>query len=236
MNGSSQTIEVWGELACFTRPELKVERYSYPAMTPSSARGIFDSIYWKPGFYWQVETIRILNPIQYITLKRNEVKDKVPSDRTIRAWIRGTKTPEPIFADGTGSDNKGRTQRQTMALKGVRYIITAKPIARSSHDIHAINAQFKRRASMGKCFQRPYLGCREFIAFFKYISEPDSNCLDIDMEIGWMTYDIFDLSSIGQSQSRMFSIFWADISNGIMKIPPFESERVKKEIPREMTR
>ncbi len=236
MKGDLHSIEVWGEFACFTRPELKVERYSYPVITPSSARGIFDSIYWKPGFYWQVESIIILKPIRYVTLKRNEVKDKVPSDRTIQAWIKGVKQPEPILADGTGIDNKGRTQRQTMALKDVRYYLTARPVINRDNNgksIKSVDEQFIRRAKAGKCFQRPYLGCREFVAFYKHIEKPIEKGLDIDMEIGWMTYDIFNLNTSDPSNKRMYSIFWAEIHNGLLSVPPFGHDSVKKERVRE---
>ena len=98
MNRRTHTLEVWGDLACFTRPEMKVERFSYPVITPSAARGIFDAIYWegiretdgmRPYFHWQVERIEVLEMPRYIALRRNEVKDKVPADRTIKAWMDG---------------------------------------------------------------------------------------------------------------------------------------------------
>ena len=99
MRPSAQTIEVWGDLACFSRPELKVERFSYPVITPSAARGIYDSIYWKRGFWWQVTRIEVLALPRYIALRRNEVKEKAPEQDTIIQWRDGGRDPQPILAD-----------------------------------------------------------------------------------------------------------------------------------------
>ena len=118
MDGRTQVLEVWGDYACFSRPELKVERFSYPVPPPSAVRGIFEAIYIKPKeFRWQVERVELLSPPTYIALRRNEVKEKA-SVAAVEQWAKGLKAPEPIWADGdrdlTGSDEKGRTQRQTM--------------------------------------------------------------------------------------------------------------------------
>jgi len=121
--GKTHVLEVWGEFACFTRPEAKVERYSYPIITPSAARGIFDAIYFKRGygFFWQIEAVELLTLPRYIALRRNEVKNKAPNERTLKRWMSGQSEPEPLWADGgrddLGTDQEGRTQRQTMALK-----------------------------------------------------------------------------------------------------------------------
>ena len=124
MKNNGHVLEVWGDFACFSRPEMKVERFSYPIMTPSAARGIFDAIYFKrTEFRWQIRRIEVLSPPTFIPLRRNEVKDKAP-ERAIQQWMSGKAPPEPLWADGTseelGTDMKGRTQRQTMALKNVR--------------------------------------------------------------------------------------------------------------------
>src|SRR4030043_2395063 len=99
MRGKTYCLEVVVDFACFTRPEMKVERFSYPVITPSAAHGIFDAIYWKRsyGFYWQVEKVEILSMPKYIALRRNEVKDKVPSERTILSWRDGKAEIEPIW-------------------------------------------------------------------------------------------------------------------------------------------
>lgn len=246
------TLEVWGDLACFTRPEMKVERFSYPVITPSSARGIFDAIYWdglreqkakssiiRPYFYWQVRRIAVLEFPRYIALRRNEVKDKAPSERTMKAWIEGRELPVPIWADlgkaELGTDQKGRTQRQTMALKNVRYRITAQivPKREFSGNYGKFNNQFERRAKRGQCFQQPYFGCREFPAFFKYIEEVDSDPVApvaFNQPIGFMLYDVFDLSkdAININERPFITLFDAQVINGVMEVPLFESEFVKK--------
>ncbi len=236
--GKTHCLEVWGELACFTRPEMKVERYSYPVITPSAARGIFDAIYWKKsyGFYWQVERVEILAPPKYLALRRNEVKDKAPPERTITNWINGRDVPEPIWADGSkdelGTDQKGRTQRQTMALKNVRYRMHAHMRARSGQaELNAQDAQFIRRASQGKCFYQPYLGCREFPAWFELTSEgsASSSPIQLDLDLGYMLYDVFDLGTENDAHARpAISVFHAQVMGGVMRVPGYEEDAVKK--------
>ena len=173
MRGKTHCLEVWGDFACFTRPEMKVERFSYPVITPSAARGIFDAIYWKRsyGFYWQIEKVEILKTPQYIALRRNEVKGNL-SVQEISKWMSdGIKEiPQPFWADDMDNDLKGRTQRQTMALKDVRYRIHAHLVFRGNEqNAKTFDAQFERLAHHGKCFYQPYFGCREFPAFFKLV-------------------------------------------------------------------
>jgi len=246
----THTIEVWGDFACFTRPEMKVERFSYPVITPSAARGIFDAIYWdcdlrkddgviRPYFHWQVERIEVLEMPRYIALRRNEVKDKVPSDRTIKAWMEGREQPEPLWADGgkedLGTDQKGRTQRQTMALKNVRYRLTAriipKPRFAAPEQINKFDIMFERRANQGKCFQQPFFGCSEFPAFFEYVQsgEEKKPAVMFDQHLGWMLYDVFDLRhDVIQNNTPFISLFDATVKAGVLEIPPFESEKVRK--------
>lgn len=238
MRGKTHCLEVWGEFACFTRPEMKVERYSYPVITPSAARGIFDAVYWKKfyGFYWQIEKVEILNPPRYLALRRNEVKDKAPSERTILMWRDGKVAIEPLWADGDraslGTDQKGRTQRQTMALKDVWYRLYAHLRFRgNTNDVQAYDAQFERRASNGKCFYQPYLGCREFPAYFKLLDvggeHPQAYALHLD--IGWMLYDVFDLGRANENDApAMVSVFKARVDNGVMSIPSFDDPAVRK--------
>ncbi len=239
MRGNTHCLEVWGELACFTRPEMKVERYSYPVITPSAARGIFDAIYFKRGygFYWQIEKIEMLNLPRYVALRRNEVKDRAPPDRTIHQWMSGSKPPEPLWADGTkaelGNDQKGRTQRQTMALKEVRYRIHAHMRLRdgANQQPATLDAQFLRRARQGKCFYQPYLGCREFPAWFELVDDlqDQTEPQPLDLDLGWMLYDVFDLSRNNHSDARpSISLFHAFVEQGILNIPPFESDAVHK--------
>jgi len=250
-NGT-HTLEVWGDLACFTRPEMKVERFSYPVITPSAARGIFDAIYWeglrerkgneivmRPYFHWQVTRIEILEMPRYIALRRNEVKDKAPGERTIKAWMEGREPPEPIWADGgkdeLGTDQKGRTQRQTMALKNVRYRITAliTPKRAFAGDYGKFNTQFERRASKGKCFQQPYFGCREFPAFFQYVQDASVHSgapVPLDQNLGFMLYDVFDLRKdiVNDNEPPFITVFDARVVGGVLEVPRFESDAVKK--------
>lgn len=233
MRGKTHCLEVWGNLACFTRPEMKVERYSYPCPTPSAARGIFDAIYWKRSrnFYWQIEKIEVLNPIRYVALRRNEVKDKAPSDETILKWRDGKAPIEPIYADGDsnfhGVDTKGRTQRQTVALKNVRYRIQAHIVHRTGghEEIQRADAQFVRRAGKGQCFYRPFLGCKEFVANFS-LSETVGRAVDESQHIGWMLYDIFDLKNAFEKTS--ISVFRTKLERGTLLVPPYESDEIRK--------
>ena len=172
MHDNTHTLEVWGDFACFTRPEMKVERFSYPVITPSAARGIFDAIYWdgkrdrigkreviRPYFYWQILRIEVLELPRFIALRRNEVKGIAPGATTLNRWMSSSESPEPLWADGD-DETTGRTQRQTMALKNVRYRLTARVTPRESHknEMGKLNASFERRAKHGKCFQQPYFG------------------------------------------------------------------------------
>jgi len=236
-------LEVWGDFACFTRPEMKVERFTYPIITPSAARGIFDAIYCKPKqdgsqaeFRWQITRVETFTQPSYIALRRNEVKDKIFFKNS---WLNG-ELPEPFIADGSilnmfGTDMKGRTQRQTIALKDVRYRIFGEivPWNNFSNHIKAIEAQFERRAKNGKCIYQPYFGCREFPAFFELVNpdlEKEKPILqDININIGLMLYDVFDLSRPGKNTDKpSISIFDAKIQKGVMEIPPYESPQVYK--------
>ena len=230
-------LELWGDFACFSRPEMKVERYSYPCPTPSAARGAFEAVYFKPRFYWQITRIELLAPPSYIALRRNEVKDKV-NVSAVKKWMTGKAPIEPLWADGVGADQKGRTQRQTMALRNPRFRITARVVPRPGHESQqkAFDAQFARRASQGKCFQQPALGCREFVAFFRYVESLDHEPQPVaySQDLGWMLYDVFDLRKTnGQSSSPSVSLFRARIENGVLDVPPFESDLVRKPEPGE---
>jgi CRISPR-associated protein Cas5d len=222
--GKTHCLEVWGELACFTRPEMKVERYSYPLITPSAARGIFDAIYWKKSsdFYWQLEQVELLTPPKYLALRRNEVKDKAPSERIIKTWMDGRSMPEPLWADGSkdelGTDQKGRTQRQTMALKNVRYRLHSHMhVRRGEGDLNTLDAQFIRRANRGKCFYQPYLGCREFPAWFELRTEgmDHPKPIPLDLDLGYILYDVFDLGRANDCHAEAtISVFHAQVMNG----------------------
>jgi CRISPR-associated protein Cas5d len=229
------TIEVWGAFACFTSA-MKVERWTHPFITPSAARGIFDAIFVnRHEFRWLVEKIEILRPPEYIALMRNEVKEKGPTEsEVLNQWVKDPTRIKPILADGderaTGSDTKGRTQRQTMALRDVRYRLTARialwpnapkaPIAYSE--------QFLRRLKRGQHFTQPVLGCREFTAFWSPEISADQP-IPQDLDAGWMVYDVFDLSKEGDSSSpASVSVFRAVAKQGVLHVPPYDSPEVRR--------
>ena len=246
MKPKPQVLEVWGDFACFSRPELKVERFSYPIITPSAARGIFDAIYCKPNkdptqaqFRWQITKIELLAPVAYIALRRNEVKEKINVNSVVR-WMTGSEPPTPIYADGDrdllGTDEKGRTQRQTMALKNVRYRLTAevRPFPGHEDKQQSLESQFRRRASHGKCFHQPYMGCREFPAYYelKEIGEELREPIDYSQDLGFMLYDVFDLRRPGlplmESEKPFISLFPAQIHGGVLNVPDFDNSKVLK--------
>ncbi len=236
MKSNKLSLEVWGDLACFSNPVMKVERFSYEIITPSAVRGIFEAIYWKSKFRWQITAIEILKKPQYIALRRNEVKDKIPSHSAILRWADGLEDPEPILADGDssllGTDQKGRTQRQTMALKDVRYRIQAeiRPWPEYEMELPAMEAQFRRRAKAGQCIYQPFLGCREFPAFFTlYEGDIKGSDLIPEKNIGWMLYDVFDLSHPGNTMDfPSVSVFHAQVFNSILRVPEYDSDHVRK--------
>ena len=247
-----QAIEAWGDFACFSSPVTKAERFSYPAPTPSAVRGIFDAIYCKPPeFRWQVDRIEILKPVRYIALRRNEVKEKV-SEQAIQKWINGTAEPEPIMADAdasySGTDQRGRTQRQTMALRDVRYRFHAHVVPRPGFEdrVQAIEAQFRRRASQGKCVWQPSFGCREMPAFFRLVEpdEPEAKPEAFSQDIGWMLYDVFDLDqdnhgpllkTNGWKTIRpAISLFRASIRDGVLEVPPYDDPAVRRAVGEEV--
>ena len=218
----SQPIEltIFGNFACWTRPECKVERLSYPIPTPGGMRGFLNAIYCKPTeFYWQVDKIEVLNPIEYIGLKTNEVKRKMPR---IPKNITGEMLQE--FLIDIEAD---RTQRQTIALKNVRYRVTAHLVLQPSTNatITSVYEQAIRRIGDGQSFFQPSLGLREFEGYFELGSD---GCHPIaeTSDIGLMLYDTFDPRCI--HGAPCVSLFRAKIVNGVVNVPPYESPHVLK--------
>ncbi len=201
-------IKVWGELACFTRPELKVERVSYDVMTPSAARGVLEAVFWKPEFAWRVREIRVLARPRYFSILRNEVS-QVASVATARRMIERN---EPNYAEDD------RQQRHTLALRDVCYIISADVTLRTDvqEDPAKYRDQFRRRVARGQCYHMPYLGCREFTANF---GEPDGSETPIEWD-GALGMMLFDLAYVpdgsGFGTPRFFP---ATIEHGIMRVP-----------------
>ena len=207
-------LEVWGDFACFTQPWSKVERLSAPFPTPSAARGILSAIYMKPSeFTWQINRIEVLNPIQYIGFKRNEVKCTVSNS--------------PIFAD----DNDVRTQRQTIALKDVRYRIAASILPRPAYvgKEKQLYEQALRRIRGGKAYAQPGLGMREFVGYFEE-SELTRKPIDLDMDAGLMVYDVFDQRdpAVQKKAKPRLALFHAVMKQGVIQVPPYDSLEVIK--------
>lgn len=241
MQSQTFVLKCWGPLACFSRPDGgKIERLSYPAPPPSAVRGIFSAIYSKPiEFWWQAVKIEVLRPIQYIALRRNEMKDKISVPALQKCMAGGDFFPVVADADSSllGTDQKGRTQRQTMALKDVAYRLHAKLIPRPEFagQLTSLETQFIRRAERGKCFYQPSFGCKEFAAYFEpvqdlAVAQASEPAVDVTQDIGLMVYDTFDISAkIPPGGGPPFiSLFPASLNHGVIEIPPFESDMVRK--------
>jgi len=212
-------LKVWGDFACFTRPEMKVERVSYDVITPSAARGILEAIYWKPAIRWVIDRIHVLNPIRFMNIRRNEVASKIPLGN-IKKAMKGGQSPLELFIE---SD---RQQRAAMILRDVAYVIEAHFEYTSEEDNNDGKHldEFNRRARKGKCFNQPYFGCREFPAHFLLLEKGEplpASHLKGEQDFGFMLHDIdfkFDM------QARFFR---ARVTNGIIDVPPFKAEEVK---------
>lgn len=209
-------LDVWGDFACFSRPDGKVERLTYPVPTPSAVRGILSSIYSKPKeFYWQVNRIEVLNPIRYISFKRNEVKSKMG------------KKQEPLFTD------EERTQRQTVALRDVRYRFAASICPRPDFagTETQLYEQALRRIRGGKTFVQPALGLKEFVAYFQEGDcERGPKPIPVDMDLGLIVYDIFDLHDceVREKTRPRLSLYHCVMHQGVIQVPPYDSPEVLK--------
>lgn len=194
---SSVSVRVWGDFACFTRPELKAERVSYPVMTPSAARGVLEAIFYEPQISYTISSIGVVRRGRWFTFRRNEVARTVPLRAVGRAMTEGLPL-ESIQAGGGSADG---TQRGMLALAEVEYVIAAEvrltDRAQPPRDNLPKYARLiESRVRAGKCFHRPYLGCREFDAHFAWVDQPEAVPLCADdwraEDLGLMLYDVFD--------------------------------------------
>lgn len=205
---------VWGDYACFTRPEMKVERVSYDVITPSAARGILEAIHWKPAIRWVIDRIHVLNEIRFDNVRRNEVSKKIPAGNVKKAMQGG----DNILLCQYAADD--RQQRASLLLRNVAYVIeahfemTSDAGAQDTPEKHY--AIFMRRARQGQCFQQPYLGCREFPARFRLIEDDEPlphSQLRGEKDLGWMLLDI----DFHNDMTPLF--FRAVMRDGVIEVP-----------------
>lgn len=230
-------LHIWGDFACFTRPEMKVERVSYDIITPSAARGILSAIYWKPGFNWVIKRIHVLKPIRFAQIRRNELGSKI-------------STPSKAVMDGKEKAFLGelieedRQQRAATVLRDVAYVIEAEvdlaEVATETNNVAKHLEMFKRRASKGQCFHQPYLGTREFFAHFELIDEgqdlppcelPDDQK---NRDLGWMLHDMVYAENLkgkcicahtGKNLSVTPHFFHAEMKDGIVVVPKISNTK-----------
>lgn len=225
-------LHVWGQNGLFTRPELKVERMSYDVMTPSAARGILESIHWKPSIRWVIDRIHVLEPIRFQSIRRNEVGHKAPAGKIKQAMKRGDLEGVQLLVD------EDRQQRASTVLVSPHYVIeahfqlTARANAEDSEGKHL--DIFNRRAARGQCFHQPCLGTREFAAHFELIApgaplparNPDAENLQhgfgAPRDLGFMLWDI-DHGRPG----RPSLFFRAELREGVLDVPQPGSPEVR---------
>lgn len=217
-------VEVWGDYACFTRPEMKTERVSYDVMTPSAARGLLESIYWHPGLRWVIECIHVCSPIRFTNIRRNEVKDVI-SARAVKSVMEKGKGIDELYLATTESIQ----QRAAMVLKDVHYVIDAHfdmtDKATPGDNPGKFQDIIKRRLERGQCYSMPYFGTREFAAHFARCTElpPCPEGLLGERDLGWMLWDM----DYTDPQDIKPKFFRAKLVDGAMDVPPPESGEVK---------
>jgi len=218
-------FRVWGGYACFTRPEMKVERVSYDIITPSAARGIIEAIYWKPAIKWVIDKIHVINPINFTNIRRNEVSEVVKLSNVKKAMEKG----ESLYI--VSSDF--RQQRAALILKDVEYVIEAHfdlnpEYAGATDTVEKHYNIVMRRLRMGQYFHHPSLGTREFGASFEIIEEEDivpNSQLQGQMDLGYMLYDMnFSLSDDKTKQSVNPSFFRAKLVDGVLDLTKARDE------------
>lgn len=195
----SMRIEVWGDYACFTRPEMKTERVSYDILTPSAARGLVESIYWHPGLKYHIDHIYLLNPVRFTNIRRNEVKSTLLSSAALSAAKGGT--PPVLY---TSQDIQ---QRAAMVLQDVHYVIechfSMTDRAAPGDNPGKFQDILRRRLNRGQCYSQPYFGCREFPAQFREWTEDTIPALPVTQDLGFMLYDL-DYSDPANIRSQFF--------------------------------
>ena len=216
-------LHIWGERALFTRPEMKVERVSYDVITPSAARGVLEAIHWKPAIRWVVDSIQVLKPIRFESIRRNEVGGKLSAAAVGKAMKTGRTDALVTYVE------EDRQQRAATLLRDVGYVISAHfeltGKAGTDDSVGKHLDIFNRRARRGQCFQAPCLGTREFPASFALVEEgsqppePDAE-LHGERDLGWMLHDI----DFANGMTPYF--FRARMVDGLIQVPPPQSSEV----------
>ena len=217
----SISLEVWGDYACFSRPEMKVERVSYDVMTPSAARGLIEAIFWHPGLRWVIDRIQVCAPIRFTNIRRNEVKDVI-SARTVKT-VMDQRQGELYLATPNSIQ-----QRAAMVLKDVRYVIDAHfeltDKAAPGDNAGKFQEMTRRRIEKGQFYHQPCFGVREFPAHFQMCAVrpacPDE--LKGERDLGWMLLDM-DYSDPANIRPKFFRAVMRD---GVIEVPPLHSEGV----------
>jgi CRISPR-associated protein Cas5d len=217
-------LMVWGDRACFTRPEMKVERVSYDVITPSAARGILEAIHWKPAIRWVVDTIHVLKPVRFESIRRNEVGSKLSAANVGKAMGAGRTDGLANVVDEDRQQRAATILRDVAYVLGAHFELTDKAGADDSVGKHL--DIFNRRARKGQCFHMPCLGTREFPASFELLEDgsPPSSCdaaLMGERDLGWMLHDIDFASAMTPH------FFRAVMTDGLIAVPPFVGGGVK---------
>lgn len=222
MNRRGYCLEVRGELACFTRQEMKVERVSYEIVTPSAARAVFDAVFWKPAIRWHVRRIEVLEPVRWTNLRRNEVAGVVPTGSVQQAMKAGHGALA-LYAD------EDRQQRAALLLRDVAYRLHADLVVRDDRDDPGPPQKFfeifERRAKKGQCVNQPYLGCREFAARWRLVETLSSEPPPISetRDLGWMLHDL-DFTEPADPQPKFFH---AQMVDGVVQCDEREVEMAR---------
>jgi CRISPR-associated protein Cas5d len=209
------SLRIRGPLGCFTRPELKAERFSYPVITPSAARGVLEAVLWKPAIHWRIERIKVLAPIAFTSFRRNEVGS-----------IAAAPTRSTVTAGGPHDDffvEDRRQQRNTVALRDVDYIIEARFELTNKAGPEDNRAKFvemfRRRVEKGQHFHQPYLGCREFVGEVLPVDGDTPTPIDDSRDLGLMLWDVdFGTDAKGKPRNRPI-FFAARLVGGVLEVP-----------------
>lgn len=215
-------LEVRGDFACFTRPEMKVERVSYDLITPSAARAVFEAVLWKPAIRWRVRRIEVLAPIRWINLRRNEVAGVV-STRNVETAMRAGSGDLGLYIEDE------RQQRAGLFLRDVAYRLHAELALQADappgETLTKYREMFERRAGRGQCVNQPYLGCREFAAAFRLVTDATAEPPPIaeTRDLGFMLHDL-DFANPADPVPRFFR---AQMTDGVVAVPDFDGTEVR---------